>query len=95
MKNPNGSPLLAAVVLVFCLQTSFRLCAQPTNDVCTNAIEMAMDTVDAIDPEFTTNLTPPVFWTNVPRLTGGTYKDGNYFVTSSIPGNSIFYRLKK
>jgi hypothetical protein len=64
----------------------------------TNSVLYWPENLNGFYPEFATNLTPPIFWTNVPYLIGGTYTNGNYFVTSSIPsipGNSIFYRLRK
>jgi hypothetical protein len=64
----------------------------------TNAVLYWPYSLSGYYPEFTTNLTPPVFWTNVPYLIGGSDEDDNYFTTSSIPitpGKPIFYRLKK
>jgi hypothetical protein len=59
----------------------------------TNSILSWPSNMNGFWPEFTTNLTPPVFWNSI---TGAaTFKDGNYFLTNSIPGNAIFYRLKK
>jgi hypothetical protein len=66
------------------------------NRVGTNSILSWPDrSYHAYFPEFATNLTPPVLWQPIPQITGSAYVNGNYIVTNSIPGNSIFYRLKK
>jgi hypothetical protein len=61
----------------------------------TNAILSWPDNLSGYHPEFTTNLTPPIFWQPVPIIIGSGYQDGNFRMTNSIPGNAIYYRLKK
>jgi len=59
MKKIAGFPLLAAVAFLFCVSTAPRVFAQPINDVCTNAIEISMDTVYDIDTSNATSTDDP------------------------------------
>jgi hypothetical protein len=59
----------------------------------TNSVLYWPTNLAGYQPQFTTNLTPPILWnsiTGTPRPL-----NGNYFFTNSVPGGTIFYRLKK
>jgi hypothetical protein len=60
----------------------------------TNSILYWPQNLNGYRPQFATNLTPPIFWNSV-TASGSGFNGGNYFITNSVPGNAIFYRLIK